>query len=432
MSGELAEPILDGLDCHAFARNDDNANAEVSKVYYVLMAFFGGIILNFMPCVLPVVGMKMRYFQNMSGDSIKIHALICIAGIVTYFMSIASFVIMAKISGEYYAFGINLQNSRFVSIVALIITAMISVALNRVTIQLPNQVLNILSIPSVGYIGTFISSIATAVLGTPCAAPLLTSSIAFVSVAPVWEVFTIYMVAAMGFSMPYIILLLCNNCSLAFVSLGKTVQPYIQKSTVILLSITVIWLLYIIYKQLGYMAVIFLFSMCILSKYIVEYDVTNSNKLYLYLAQKRYVILILIFICTPIIITRVYNNQRYIEDYKHGMWDKFSMRKMSDAFLDGDVVLIDATADWCITCKYNKFMVLDTILMAQFLRERNVKCFRIDITSDIDDDASKFLQLNHVAGVPYNVIYGPNAKDGIVMPVIYTRDDIKQAVMNAK
>jgi suppressor for copper-sensitivity B len=392
-------------------------------IWVVMLAMFGGFILNFMPCVLPVLSLKVFSFIKQRKDNRKISCFFTIAGILSSFWFLAGMMIALKSAGKQFGLGVNFQVPEVIILLTIIITIFISSAMERINISLPiftgNRLGNINFKNQ--YFESYFSGILATILSTPCNAPFLGTAIAVSFTSSNVVILVIFTCVALGFSLPYILLALYPPILNALPKPGRWMEA-LKKGLVLLLIGTVFWLLYILYNQIGQRAVIGLFMLLILLKFSIE---SNSNLL------KNALIKPLI-VGAIIIASLILPQYAYQEDTKHqgkleATWRKFDQLAIDRYVSAGRVVFVDITADWCITCKYNKFMVLNRNKTMRLFKENKIVAMRGDFTS-YDADIDNYLVSNDVIGIPFYKIYGPAYPDGIKLPIILMQEDIKHAI----
>ena len=114
-----------------------------------------------------------------------------------------------------------------------------------------------------------------------------------------------------------------------------------------------------------------------------------------------------------------------------GNWQKWEPGLAEEYARNGEIVLVDVTADWCLTCKTNKFLVLDLKDVQEFLDDRDVILLKADWTTP-DNDILNYLSGFGRYGIPFNVVYGPDANDGIILPELLTTKSVFEAIETAK
>ena len=229
---------------------------------------------------------------------------------------------------------------------------------------------------------------------------------------------------ALGFSAPYIMIAYFPNVVRFIPKSG----PWLAKFKLFItlaLTLTLIWLLYIFHGQIGAMALIGLVGILVLIKGLIE----SENK---FLNIKFIQISLFIMLSSAALYFPAQLSARYAiyDQYKDSLWQNFTRQALQDALNQNKVVFVDITADWCGTCKYNKAMVLDRSWTVNMLASKKVVALRGSLNV-ANYQASRFMQEAGAHMIPFNIVYGPGAPNGITLPVIYSYNDLKDAVMKA-
>ena len=398
----------------------------ITIIWVCFLAVLGGFILNFMPCVLPVLSLKIISFLKDQNINRKTSSLLTIAGIFTSFWGLAAFMIFLKNSGKQFGLGINFQLPEFVIILTVIITIFISSAMGRFNLNIPSSLSSYLHRMKFNnqYLEYYFSGILVTILSTPCNAPFLGTAIALSFATNSVIIFLIFTFIAFGLSIPYILLILYPPLLTTLPKPGVWME-ILKKILVLLLVGTLFWLLYVLHSQIGQRAVLGLFMLLLLLKFSIE----NDSRIL------RRPISKLLLVASIIVASIILPQYSHKEDATHdalldATWKEFDPNLIKSHVEAGRVVFVDITADWCISCKYNKFMVLNQNRTISLFQRNKIVALRGDYTSD-NTIIYNYLVSNNVYGVPFYKVYGPAKPDGIVLPVILSFSDVKKAISNA-
>jgi suppressor for copper-sensitivity B len=349
--------------------NIDDKNNSNSYLGFkiIVIAFLGGIILNFMPCVLPILSLKM--VQLVSYRSLKKNIytnkiFFNILGILTTFLLFAITAHLIKTAGNMIGWGIQFQNPYFIFFM-IILTLFFSLNLFGVfQYFIPSKILTVLSYRKEGFIGDFLTGMSLTLLATPCTAPLVGTAIGFALSGNAAQIYTILMVMGIGLSTPLILILLFPKI-ISFIPKPGNWLIIFKKIMGLLLLLTTVWLISI----------------------FVELN-SNTNK----------------------------NSKNYSDNELIINWDIDNNLNLPDELVKkGNIVFVDVTADWCLTCLVNKSLVLDTERVNQLFIENNVITLRLDWTKP-NEHIKKFLVTNGRFGIPFNKMYGPSITNGKILP----------------
>ena len=240
----------------------------------LFVAFIGGIILNVMPCVLPVLSIKLLSIISCGDRSerfVRYQFIAITCGIIFSFLMLASLTNVLKISGEYVGFGLNFQQPEFIIFLILVLLLFAGSLANRISFNIPEKVSNALIKYSdeSKLFGSFLSGAFVTLVATPCTAPFVGSAISFALLYSSLEIYLIFLAIGFGMALPYIALILNPNLIKMLPKPGKWMVT-IKKLLVIIVYLTVFWLIFILSKLLDQKAAILLFMTCLLFQFIVE------------------------------------------------------------------------------------------------------------------------------------------------------------------
>lgn len=404
-----------------FFPKTDNEFTEMPLYMTMIFAMVGGFILNFMPCILPVIALKMISATKMRGNY-RFSFVTTILGIISSFWMLSILSITMKDIGV----GLGFQQSEFLIVLSIVMVIFVSIATSRINIILPQYCYD-LSIVKFGskYVEDFMGGVVSTMLSIPCTAPFLGTAMASAILGSRLTNFMIFTSAAIGFSLPYILLIISPNI-LSWLPKSGLWMEKLKKGLAILLVASLMWIISILYNSLGVRGTIGLTMLLLLVKYIIE----ESDGIFRNIALKVPVFLILIL--GAIYLPKMAHKEDILhEQYIDSVWQEFDSSKIENYVNIGKVVVVDITADWCLTCKFNKIRLWDRSHLVSLLKSSNIIAMRADISKP-HAEVEKFLLENHIYGIPFNIIYGPNSKNGIQLPVIPDYDDLKEAIEKAR
>jgi suppressor for copper-sensitivity B len=411
-------PISQTIDYELQATEQDNINL-MSILILIAFAVTGGAILNFMPCVLPVLSLKLLSITKNPDRSFGF----TIAGIMTTFLSLAIFTIMMRNSGEQFGLGANFQKPEFIIALSIIVNIFISVASDRATIALPAKISNFLLNKKFKSedASSFFNGVLASILSTPCTAPFLGTAMAFALTGSDFVILITFLSVGIGFSFPYLLLLTFPHLLEFLPKPGKWIVIF-KKLLVLLLILTLGWLLSVVYSQVGGRATIGFIFLLVLIKFTIE-NVSSFEKKML---------LMIVLLPTSFYLPKfAYNEDKEWQNQIDHVWQNFNRIQLDNYIAEGKTVFVDVTADWCVTCKYNKIMVLNQHRTLKLLEQTSTIALRADFTNR-DPEIYKYLIENKVHGIPFNIVYGPRPPHVIILPVLLSYEDIKQAIEKLK
>ena len=372
-------------------------------IYYILLAFLGGILLNFMPCVLPILSLKFYSLVNLKDSSLqelRKRSISVILGIIFSFLCLATFVIFLRLIGHEVGWGFQFQNFYFILSLAVIVFIFGLNLLGFFEIILPNKINNFFhsKISSESYYASFLTGAFSTLLATPCSAPFLGTAVGFSMMASNSVIIAIFLCISLGFAFPYIILVALPKLICFFPKPGSWMENF-KVFMGLLLILTFSWLL-----SLLKIANIYIFVFVSL---IIFISIFRNKNLFNIISGSSFVLLLLFFLFS-------FSNEN------KRLWTNFDEKILENYLSSNELIIVDFTADWCVTCQVNKISTLNSNEVNDFFIENDVKLLKADWT-DKNDRILGFMSNFNRYGIPLNIIYGPKNKEGIVLPEILTK-----------
>ncbi len=403
-------------------------NATISNGYNILLmlvfAFVGGLILNVMPCVLPVLSIKLlSVIKYSSGNKSEITKafLVTALGVLTSFVIFAVITIFLKQAGEVVGWGLHFQQPYFIISLVIILTLFAASLWGLFDINLPFSLNNN---QLGGVIEHFLTGVLVTVLATPCTAPFLGAAVGFAVTRPAFEIIIIFVAMGLGLAVPYI-LLAANPGFISILPKPGSWMLTVKKIMGCLLAIAAIWLIWVLSNQLGMLAGIILFILSVIKVIKLwgakHYNIINKIKI------PALVVMVFLSFFLPLKVS--HKSEFNIAELE--IWEDFHPEHISQLVANGKIVFVDVTADWCLTCKVNKLTTLDSDEIKELFVNDNIIAMRANWTNRNPEIAS-YLMLHKRAGIPFNIVYGPKYPDGIVLPELLTKSIVKEAVRKVK
>jgi thiol:disulfide interchange protein/DsbC/DsbD-like thiol-disulfide interchange protein len=381
-----------------------------SLLYYLFLAFAGGLILNIMPCVLPVISLKLFgliKYKNESRKRILKHNLFYTLGIISTFIVLATVVIALKSLGNEVGWGFQLQSPNFI---AMMISAIFIFSLNLFGLfefATPGgKTLGNMEIKD-GYVGDFTSGVLATVLSTPCSAPFLGTALTFAFTSSAASIILIFISIALGLSSPFILTAIFPALVSFFPSPGKWMNTA-KKILGVTLLLTMFWLADV-YKSLTGDPVQLVRLISILIFIFFGIIVMKKGKLHYALPSFMIAILIFASLATTTTSANPVTDSDSLQEKQEGslFWEKWSEDKMNTAQAEKQLTFIDFTAKWCFTCKINEKLVLQSDEFKKISKENNMKLLLGDWTKK-DEVIGSYLRKNGLVGVPAYFIQQKN------------------------
>ncbi len=382
-------------------------------------AFLGGLLLNLMPCVLPVIALKILGFTQQAGQEpgrvFRLGLSFC-AGVFAFFLALALAVIGLKAAGSGLNWGFQFQNPW---ILAALISAVFVFGLNLIgvfEITLDggtNAALSSLA-GKQGHGGAFLHGAFTTLLGTSCTAPYLGVTLGFAMGQSPSVVITVFMTIAAGMSLPYLVLT-SNPTLLKFLPKpGLWMERLKQVMGFVMLAVAV-WLLGVFGNARGIDA---LFGAC-------AFLLVLGFCCWLLGVARNRLMALLFALCLVIggFVVFLYGPMRSVPESTGathtGGWEPFSPERLDAERAGGRAVFVDFTADWCLNCKVNERVALARPEVVAAFENRGVVKLKADWTSD-DPVVTKELKKFGRSSVPFYLLYPPGTGEPIVLPSLLT------------
>lgn len=395
-----------------------------TRLWMVLIAFLGGLILNVMPCVLPVLSIKFTSALKMSDRPVaqtRLGFLASAAGTVSFMWALAVGVLILQALGMSVGWGLQFQNAYFLIALILVLAVFTANLLGLFELSLPQGLMTRLSHSrGNGYVGDFATGMFGAVMATPCSAPLLGTALAFALTGTPQDVVMIFTAMGIGLALPYLVIAARPLWVSRLPKPGRWMIA-VKSALGAMLFGTLIWLLWVLQavSNLTVMAAIVAILVTILSCIIWNNRAQSSLPVVVafLLASTGFAL--------PTILERPATAQTTALN-----WVPFSRSDIPKHVSLGHRVFVDVTADWCLTCKANKVLVLSRDPVASALNAPDIIAMQADWTRP-DPAIQQFLESNGRFGIPFNVIYGPAAPEGIVLSEVLTQDSVLNALSQA-
>lgn len=419
--------------------NDINAVAAVSDISSfwtaLLFAFIGGIILNLMPCVLPVLSLKILGFVQQAQESRAKsfgHGLTFTAGVLISFWILVGALLVLQATGESIGWGFQLQSPEFLMILSGFIFLFGLNMLGVFEIGTSLTGVGAESTRKNGWAGSFMNGVTATIVATPCTAPFMGSALGYSLAQPPLISIMIFTALALGMSSPYIILSAFPRL-LKFLPKPGAWMNTLKQVMGFLLIATVIWLAWVLSIQAGAIAVVALLAVMFmlgLGAWILgkwgTLVVSTGKRMTAWALFATVLIIGLGFglfgvsLSTP---AEADNIQA-----SHGLnWGKFTPELVQQKRSEGKPVFIDFTAAWCLSCQVNERVAFGSREVLDRFKKLGVVSIKADWTTR-DASITKALAEFGRNSVPLYVLYGPGSERPIILPEIITPDIVLNAL----
>ncbi len=410
------------------------ASSQLATLAMMLVfAVLGGLILNLMPCVLPVLSVKLLSLVDARDSevlAVRNKFLATAAGIVTSLLLIAGVLIAVQSAGHAVGWGIQFQQPVFIAVMAVIVTAFACNLWGFFEVALPPALSNWAGgqgEPADTWVSNFITGMFVTVLATPCSAPFVGTAVGFALASGTMMTLAIFAALGIGLALPYLAVAFIPT----LVRFLPRPGPWMITLRWILgfaLLATAVWLVFVLARQIGWPLA--LLAALWLALFVAVLALRHYRPTHLS-AGAGTAVAVGLALATATLPAFVGDGRSHRATMEAGpiAWTDFDEKQIRSLIAQGKTIFVDVTAEWCITCKANKQLVIYRQPVASKLQS-NVVAMRADWTSP-DPKITRFLARFGRYGIPMNVVFGPGQPQGLVLPEILTPDSVVEALEKA-
>lgn len=394
------------------------------------LALLGGLILNLMPCVLPVLSLKLLGLVGHGGGrsrAVRAAFLASAAGVIFAFLLLAAALAAVKAAGVAVGWGIQFQQPWFLAFMLLLLTLFACNLWGWFEIRLPGWLGAVAARGSgagaahQSLAGHFATGAFATLLATPCSAPFLGTAVGFALAGTTGELLAVFLALGLGLALPYLLVAAVPGIATVLPRPGAWMVT-LRQVLGIALAATAFWLLAVLAAQLGTFAAVLagLLLAAIAGALWLRRRLSPrlDGPAATAVAVSALAMLLLVGAPpegTPPPVLRA------------PAWEAFDEAAITRAVAEGKTVFVDVTADWCITCQVNKKLVLEDGEVAQRLRGDDILAMQADWTRP-DDGIARYLASFGRYGIPFNAVYGPGAPQGVALPELLSTDAVLDAL----
>ena len=340
------------------------APEDSSLLVILLMAFVGGLILNFMPCIFPILTLKaISLIQGrLNHRQMKIDALLYMLGVVLSFVIVAGVLVFLRAQGEYVGWGFQLQNPYFVGLMLIIFIVVLLLFLDIITLKNPlADKLGRLSMND-KRIGAFATGFFAVLIASPCTAPFMGIAIGYTLSQPIYIYLPVFLVLGIGYALPFTLVGFFPKALHKILPKPGRWMEILKKIFAIPVFFTCVWLVWVLYNQLS---------------------------------------------------THTYNERQIVA------WQEYDPQKVEKLVADGKPVLVNFTAKWCITCLANEKLAFSSNEFVDLVSNKNIQLFKADWTNE-NPEITKALAAYGRNSIPLYVYYNGKSSKYQILPQLLT------------
>lgn len=338
------------------------------NLHILLLAFLGGLILNFMPCVFPILSLKaLAVAKSASRASHVANGILYAGGVLCCFTIVAALLYFLRLGGNELGWGFQLQSPLFVGVMLAVFVILGLMMLDVVKWRDNSAFLNLLNKWS--GINSFLTGFFAVLIASPCTGPFMGAAVGYALLQPQAHYFAIFLSLGLGYALPFTLLEIFPNILKHILPKSGHWTTVLKKILALPILLTAVWLGWILYHQLK----------------TADTEQVNS------------------------------------------VWMPYNHEQAQQLIADGKPVFIDFTAKWCITCLMNEKTSLDTENFAALAKQKNINLFKADWTNRNEQIGAVIKQYGR-SGVPLYVYYPPHKQNLVILPQILTPGILRQTL----
>ena len=414
----------------------DTGDAEVGPSLALILAFalLGGLILNLMPCVLPVLSIKLLSVVGHGGGErrlVRLSFLASAAGILFAFLVLAGALIALKAGGMTIGWGIQFQQPWFLIAMTLMVTAFALNLWGLFEVRLPFWISDLGEHTSHvhGLGGHFLQGAFATLLATPCSAPFLGIAVGFALTRGWGEITAVFAALGLGLALPYLGVAAFPGLATRLPKPGPWMVTF-RRFLGLALIATGVWLLSVLAASAGFKTAVLVGGLTVAAAGLLALARLKRPGVGRRAALGISAAVLAAFLApgwlgsvAPGTASAKLNSAT---DVLGKLWQPFDEARIPGLIAQGKTVFVDVTADWCITCQVNKGLVLSRGKVLAKLQDPNVVIMQADWTRP-DPVISDFLARHDRFGIPFNAVYGLGAPKGVVLPELLSQSVVLKA-----
>lgn len=401
----------------------------LALIQALLLALGGGLILNLMPCVLPVLSLKALSLVEGAGHNgnARKKALWYTFGVMISFAIVGAIAIGLRHAGLALGWGFQLQQPVVVAVLALVMLA-VGLSLSGV-FQIGAGLAGVGQklTENEGHKGDFFTGVLAVVVASPCTAPMMGGALAFAFATSPLVAMSVFLALGLGLALPFLLIAYIPALAKMLPKPGAWMET-LKQVLAFPMYLTAAWLVSVLAAQRGSMGVLLILAGATAFAFALWlWERTRYS-------EKKFsrVFVLLGLLATAYSVFAIYQIKeapaKQLTSESHAVYSAEALASLQE---DKRQVFINMTADWCISCKANEAAVFSRPGFKKLLEETNTVYMVGDYTN-VDPEITKFLELHNAVGVPLYVVYSPKNPEGKVLPIILTPGIVDKALRNAK
>ena len=398
----------------------DISNSTMNTfIFYILISLLAGLILNVMPCVFPILSIKLMSVFTVDQGTARVSFLTVALGIVSSFFLLGVCFLVLQYFNFSIAWGMQFQKPYFLIFITLIIFLFMMNMFGQFQINLPQNFSNIAfaGLGNKSFFKDFFNGFFATLMATPCSAPFVGTAITAAFTQNYITGMSIFLFMGIGMASPYLLIALFPKL-VNFLPKPGIWMIYVKYFLGLLLLATVVWLSNILLNFFNiYFLVISLFVLLV---------ITYRRKFPLFKNTITIASIIFIFFSTSLQIFQQHSSSAEEKD-----WVSFFTVDIDQLVAQDKIIFLDITADWCATCQFNKINVLNSDNIIKQFKENDITLIRADWTKP-NERVNLFLEKYDRFGIPFNAFFSKKFPDGILLSELLSEKEIVNAINKIK
>lgn len=398
--------------------------ADLPYAWVLGLALLGGVLLNLMPCVFPVLSIKALHLVQTPHDQHKTHALSYTAGVVVSFAILAGILLALRAAGEAIGWGFQLQTPWVVGVLIYVLFAL-GLSLSGV-FEIGAGIAGIgqSMTQSSGIQGSFMTGVLATIVASPCTAPMMGTALGVAVFLPWPMAMGVFLALGFGLALPLMVLGFIPALARALPKPGPWMETF-KQAMAFPLYLAVVWLVWVLARQTDPMAVAYILAGLVILACVLW--LTRLPERHPALSGIRHS-LIALGLITCLAALAAASRSESAEVVADGLSEPFSMERLEAVRTDPTRgVFVNMTADWCVTCLVNERIALSGDEFSNTLSEHNIVYLKGDWTRR-DETITAYLERFGRSGVPLYVVYPKDGGEPRVLPQVLTPNGVIAAL----
>ena len=403
-------------------------DALPTLAWSLVLGLLGGLILNLMPCVLPVLSIKVLAVVGHGGgvpSEVRLGFLAASAGILVSFLILAAAVLAVKATGTAVGWGLQFQQPWFLTAMVIVVTLFAANLWGLFEIRLPGAIADAGAAIGHGHGlgGHFLTGMLATLLATPCSAPFLGSAVGFALARGPAEIITVFVAIGIGLAMPYLAVAAFPGIATRLPRPGRW-MIVLRRVLGFALAATAVWLLTVLVATVGVAGALLVAALALVVAALVTWRGRTTGSRRRLAGSGAIAVALLAMVLPPHAAGPAANGGE-------GAWITLDEQEIARHVAAGRVVYVNVTADWCLTCKVNERLVLGRETVRARLDAPEVVTMQGDWTRP-DALIARYLATFGRYGIPFDAVYGPAMPDGEALPELLTPETLMSALDRAR